>query len=367
MNPKAQIINLLQVPGLGPHRIRGMISTFSLETDFFQLSIKELCSVPDINQKTARSIKEYSRFEFSLGELERARKLNTNIVSFYENSYPQLLQKIYDPPVLLYVRGNSLRQDEDCVAIVGTRTMTEYGKEIAAAISKELTGLGITIVSGLARGVDTTAHRTCVESGGRTIAVFGTGVDRIYPAENKALADKIFERGAIVSEFPFGTKPDAPNFPRRNRVISGLCHATIIIEAGTKSGAILTALNAVDQNREVFAVPGRLTDKQSIGCNRLIRNGAIPFSSVDRLLEHIQSRMNHPLKPVQQSLVLDLTHDEIAILEHLNSDPLHIDDLSAKVGVGVSQLLTSLLQLELKGAVVQLSGKHFVRANNLRI
>ncbi|NOZ74988.1 MAG: DNA-protecting protein DprA [FCB group bacterium] len=367
MNSLEQLLNLLNVPGLGPHRIRSLISAYSLETTIFNLSVQQLCLVPGIDMKLARHIKEYSKFDYGRRELDNARKLDTTIVSFYDNGYPLLLRKIYNPPVLLYVRGNRVPPRGDCVAVVGTRSMTRYGKEVTTGLVKDLTSLGLTIVSGLARGIDTVAHNTCVAAGGRTLAVLGTGVDRIYPAENKKLAQGIMEQGAMISEYPLGTKPDATNFPRRNRIISGLSLGTIIIEAGTKSGAILTALNAVDQNREVFAVPGRITDKQSVGCNRLIRNGAVPVTKVDDILENIEKQLNKPVRPMQQNLELDLNREERFILEKLSHDPIQIDALAEETGIDVIQLLSKLLELELKGAVVQISGKQFLKSGQVFI
>ncbi len=362
MDHRIQLLNLLNVPGLGPYRIRNLLTAFPADTDIFSLSLQQLCQAPGINLNLARHIKEYSKWNFGQDELNNAGKLNTSIVSFYEEEYPQLLRKLYNPPLVLYRRGKPLKFQEDCVAIVGTRSLTRYGAEVTVNLVKGLVAMGITIVSGLARGIDTVAHKTCVEAGGRTIAVLGTGVDRIYPAENRELANAIMEQGALISEFPLGTKPDAQNFPQRNRIISGLCHGTVVVEAGTKSGAILTALNAVDQNREVFAVPGRITDKQSVGCNRLIRNGAIPVAKVDDILAQIESRLVKPVRPVQQSLSLDLTAEEKSILEFIAREPVHIDDLVEKSGWDVTRLLSMLLELELKGAVTQLAGKQFIRS-----
>lgn len=357
----------MNVRGLGPHRIRSLISAFSLETDFFSLSIPELCRVPDIDLKLAQHIKEYSKFDHGSTELYNSRKLNTTIVSFYDKAYPLLLRKIYNPPVLLYVRGNAVSLRGDRIAVVGTRSMTSYGKEVARGLVNDLTALGLTIVSGLARGIDTVAHNACLEAGGRTLAVLGTGVDRIYPAENKKLVQGIMEQGALISEFSLGTKPDAQNFPQRNRIISGLTLGTLVIEAGTKSGAILTALNAVDQNREVFAVPGRITDKQSVGCNRLIRNGAVPVTKIDDILQNIELQLTKPVRPIQQKLELELNGEERLILKHLSHEPIQIDTLAEKTGMDVMQLLSRLLELELKGAVVQISGKQFLLSGQIAL
>jgi len=271
------------VPKIGRYRVRLLVSNMGMDINPFELSIKELCTVNGIDKKSAQQIKNYKDFDFGIQELEAAAKSRISIVSFWDDHYPMLLKKIYNPPVILYCKGQPLQYKEDVVAIVGTRRFTPYGKSVTQKLTSDLISNNITIVSGLARGIDTIAHKTTVEGGGRTISVLGSGMDVMYPAENKKLAEEICKKGTLISEFKLGTKPDRGNFPQRNRIISGLAHATVVVEAGDRSGAILTALNAVDQNRDIFSVPGRITDKQSIGANRLIRNGAYLFTAEKRL------------------------------------------------------------------------------------
>ena len=242
-----------------------------------------------------------------------------------------------------------LQKEMDCIGVVGTRNITPYGKKITLSVVSDMVYSGLVVVSGLARGVDSVAHRKTVSEGGKTIAVLGNGIDFVYPSENKKLSEMIMEKGSVVSEFSIGTQPDAGNFPQRNRIISGLSHGTIVIEAGNRSGAILTALNAMDQNREVFAVPGRLTDKMSVG-------------SGDQILDHIKNQLFSPKDSIQQKMKLHLTKEEHALIDLLEDDPLYIDDIVSKGEMEKTQALTLLLQLELKGAVVQLSGKQFARA-----
>jgi len=357
-----KILNLLKVKGLGPQRVRTIISHFGIEAEIFSLSSEELCAAPNINLKIARAIHSYSDLDFGEKELERANKVGASIVAFWDKDYPTLLKKIYDPPVILYVKGNSLKKEDDCVGVVGTRNITPYGKKVTTSIVSDLVSSDLTIVSGLARGVDSFAHHTAVKAGGKTIAVLENGIDFVYPSENKKLAESICENGSVISEFSIGTNPDAGNFPQRNRIISGLSHGTIVVEAGNRSGAILTALNAVDQNREVFAVPGRLIDKMSVGCNRLIRNGAIPVESSEQILDHITNQLFNPRNPVQQKMKLHLSKEEHALVDLLEDDPKHIDDIVLISDLEITQALTLLLKLELKGAVVQLSGKQFARA-----
>jgi len=327
----------------------------------FELSIKELCTVNGIDKKSAQQIKNYKDFDFGIQELEAAAKSRISIVSFWDDHYPMLLKKIYNPPVILYCKGQ-LQYKEDVVAIVGTRRFTPYGKSVTQKLTSDLISNNITIVSGLARGIDTIAHKTTVEGGGRTISVLGSGMDVIYPAENKKLAEEICEKGTLISEFKLGTKPDRGNFPQRNRIISGLAHATVVVEAGDRSGAILTALNAVDQNRDIFSVPGRITDKQSIGANRLIRNGAIPVYSGEEIIREINPRLFNPVKSVQKHISIELTDDERIIIQNLGQDPVHIDELANSVDMNITALLQILLKLELKNAVQQIGGKQFVRA-----
>jgi len=192
--------------------------------------------------------------------------------------------------------------------------------------------------------------------------VFGSGLDVVYPAENRKLAEQICEKGTIITEFPLGTSPDRGNFPQRNRIISGLCHGTLVVEAGDKSGAILTAFNAVDQSRDVFAVPGRITDKKSRGCNRLIENGAVPVKGADDIIRDINPRMFKPVTGVQKKINFDLSREEKMIFEHLDHDPIHVDDLAKAVNMDISYILQLLLKMELKNAVQQLGGKQFVKA-----
>ena len=284
------------------------------------------------------------------------------MVTYWDDDYPLLLKKIYDAPVLLYIKGEPLKEKEDCVAIVGTRRFTPYGKSATQTIAKDLASRNIAVVSGLARGIDTIAHKTAVQTGGRTLAVLGSGLEVIYPGENRRLAEDICQKGTLISEFPLGTQQDRGNFPRRNRIISDLSHATVVAEAGNRSGAILTALNAVDQNRDVFAVSGRINDPQSVGANRLIRNGATPVSCGAEIIREINPRLFHPLQPVKKSISIKLTDQEQLILEVLGQDPVHINALAQSVDMDITSLLEILLKLELKNAVQQIRGKQFVRA-----
>ena len=359
-NQITAIFNLLSVPKIGSQKVRNLVSKFTKANEIFSLSEQELCSVDGIDQKSAKAIRAFKKFEIGEKLVEKTISSGMKIYSLWDKEYPQLLKKIYDPPVFLFSIGKPLKVKEDAVAIVGTRTSTQYGKRVAKKLATEISSKNVVIVSGLARGIDTVAHTAAVQNQQRTIAVLGSGLDVIYPSENRKLAESIMEKGTIISEFPIGTKPEASNFPKRNRIISGLSHATIVVEAGNKSGAILTALNAVDQNREIFAVPGRIDDKQSLGCIRLIRNGAVPVQNGDQVIQYIENRLFNQITPTQQKIILDLTNEEQSVYKNLSHEPIHIDLLSEKSGIGVTSLLGILLSLELKGAILQIGGKQFI-------
>lgn len=357
----ANLIHLINVPGLGPTRIRVLVETFGSPQNVFKASLRELCQAGSMDMSAAKNVTGYRSSSFAEEQLERAEELHVDFFTFWDNEYPVLLKKIYDPPVLLFAKGSLREPDEDCVAVVGTRKASPYGRKVARDIAHGLATAGLTVVSGLARGVDTVAHQAVLSAGGRTVAVLGNGLDVTYPAENRKLMSSIQEDGVVVSEFPFGTNPDAGNFPRRNRIISGLSHATIVVEAGNRSGALLTAFNAVDQNREVFAVPGRLTDKMSSGCLRLLRHGAIPVESVEQIINILNPKLKRPPKPVQKELRLDLTSDEMNIYSILSHEAKHVDAIVAETKLDPPSVLSLLLSLELKGAITQLGGKQFVR------
>jgi DNA processing protein len=262
------------------------------------------------------------------------------------------------------VKGTLSKQDKYAISIVGTRLPTSYGKVIAEKFAKELAQKGLVIVSGLARGIDTISHWAAVQSSGRTIAVMGSGLDHIYPGENKKLAEKIIEQGALISEFPMGTKPDAVNFPRRNRIISGLALGTIVVEAGLKSGALLTANYALEQNREIFAVPGNINSPKSLGTNQIIKDGAKLISSANDVLIELEPQLKHFLKEDEaksRELPQDLSELEKMLLETLTNVPIHIDKLAKVIGKSTAETLSALLPLEFKDLVKQLPGKLFVR------
>ena len=356
------LLCLSAVPGVGPTRLRALIGRFKTPEAVFKASVRDLVTVEGIDQITARKIKTSTDGGFAKDQLSRLNKHLARVVTFWDSEYPENLRKIYDPPAFLFVKGNLQKEDKYSIGVVGTRSPSAYGKLIAEKICGELAQWGITVVSGMARGIDTLCHWGALKAGGRTVAILGSGLDVIYPNENRGLAKEIVARGALVSEFPMGTEPDAPNFPRRNRIICGMSLGTVVIEAGERSGALLTAAMALEQNREVYAVPGNINSPKSVGTNRLIKEGAKLVQSVEDIFAELGPQLNTHLK--KGKLVepkVSLTAEERKLLESLSEEPLHIDVIAQKNGLPTSRALATLLSLELKDVVKQLAGKVFIR------
>jgi len=357
------LLSLSAVPGVGPNRLRALVSYFEDPAAVLSASPRELIKVNGIDKKTALSI---SRFEdgrkFADQQLARLNRVEGRIVTFWDAEYPDPLKKIFDPPAFLFVLGSITADDIYAIAIVGTRTPTTYGKIIAEKFSTQLAGMGLTIVSGLARGIDTAAHTAALKAGGRTLAVIGSGIDVIYPSENKRLAERISHKGAILSEYEMGAKPDAVNFPRRNRIISGLALGTVIVETTESGGAMITASTALDQNREVFAVPGPITESRSRGTNLLIKEGRAKLvEQVDDIVSELQTKLRPRLRTEEKKIEIPLSLFEKRLFDCLGPEPLHIDAIAAQTGLATSDALVNLLSLEFKGIVKQLPGKMFVR------
>jgi DNA processing protein len=356
---------LSTVPNVGPVRYVSLVKHFGSPEKVLSASEKELAELPDIGPVTASSIRNQVFWDKAEEQQKSAEKNQVRLVTFKDEDYPENLKSIYDSPPFLFVKGEIGKDDRNAVAIVGCRSASTYGKHITEKIGRELAKNGITIVSGLARGIDSIAHLSALKENGRTLAVFGSGLDIIYPPENKKLAEKIASNGAIVSEFFLGTKPEAPNFPRRNRIISGLSLGVVIVEAGAKSGALVTASCALEQNREVFAIPGNLGSKNSEGANALIKQGAKLVTTVEDILEELKITFqgSKPVSsPQTEEDLSHLTEMERNIFKLISDEPFHIDRIATQTSISVPQALTTLLSLELKGLVKQLSGKMFVRS-----
>lgn len=290
--------------------------------------------------------------------IEKVESQGITILTWEDADYPRRLKDIEQPPPVLYVRGRLMEDDFWAVAIVGTRRVTAYGRQVTEEIASFLAANGITIVSGLARGVDAIAHQSALRAGGRTLAVLGSGVDRIYPPEHTRLAQQIIAQGALLSDYPPGTAPEAANFPPRNRIISGLSMATVVVEAGETSGALITAQFAADQGREVFAVPGNILAPQSKGTNRLIAQGARPLLSAQDLLDILNLTRTQEQHQARQ--VLPANDVEASLLAVLSHDPLHVDEICRQTGLPVERVAAALTMMELKGLARQVGGMNFV-------
>lgn len=353
---------MLSIPGVGPRKTLDLIAHFDSLENIFSASYSELSRIPGIKDKTAHAILQDPDEELIAGQSKLIDKYQVQLVTLWDANYPERLKQIYDPPIGLFCRGNMDLLSTDSLGMVGTRTPSTYGKTISSRFSGELARQGLTIVSGAAKGVDTRAHKAALREGGQTIAVLGNGVDRVYPAENRDMYAEIVEKGLLISEFLMGSKPDAQNFPRRNRIISGLSLGTIVIEAAERSGSLITAYFALDQNREVFAVPGPVDSRQSRGTNFLIKQGAKLVDCMEDILEDLGAKYKMGNSQGQQELVIAADPTEQAILKHLtDSEEIHIDELATLAGQTTFALLGVLLQLEMKGLVQQLPGKYFKR------
>lgn len=353
------LLRLYSISGIGSARMRSLLSAFGKPGDVLRAPVQHLIRVTGITRTTAEKIKTRIDDEYLQRQIDYLISNQIDVIPAWYDSYPELLKKIYDPPVVLFVRGKLPAQNQKAIAVVGTRSPSEYGKNITIRLTTDLARAGITIISGLARGVDTVAHRTALQNGACTVAVLGSGHDMLYPRENTNLADQIVASGAVISEFPPGTIPDPGNFPRRNRIVSGLSLGVLVTEAGLKSGAIITAFEALEQNREVFAVPGPISSPKSAGTNRLIKEGAKLVQDIGDIVNELGSSLN--MEMVSAGPQPDLAVDEKHIYDLLSDDPVHIDQLTRRAERMTSEVLSVLLTLELMGLVRQLSGKMFVR------
>ncbi len=292
--------------------------------------------------------------------MEKLERYKVTVLVCEDPDYPSRLKEIYDYPPVLYVRGSPPAENEPCLAIVGTRRPTVYGRQVTEEIVADLARSSITIISGLARGIDSVAHRVALEAGGKTAAVFGSGLDIVYPAENAKLAQAIIEHGALISEHPLGVKPKAENFPLRNRIMSGLSLGVLVVEAGERSGALITAHQAVEQNREVFAIPGSILSPASQGTNRLIQEGAKLVRNCADILQELNLTI-----VVQQAEMKEFSpanEIESAILQQLSSEPSHIDEICRRSGMTVPEVSSTLAMLELKGIARQVGSMNYVLA-----
>ncbi|NLT74814.1 MAG: DNA-protecting protein DprA [Chloroflexi bacterium] len=348
------------VPGIGPVRLRTLLDHFTdLETAWHASAVSLRAS--GLNQGAVEKLL-YLRSRIDLdSELERLQQLGIGVVTWESPDYPRLLREIDQPPALLYVRGSLLPADEFAVAVVGTRNATGYGKTIAERLAGGLAENGVTVVSGLALGIDGVAHRAALDAGGRTIAVLGSGLDYVYPYRHRALASEIVESGALISDYAPGVKPEAHNFPPRNRIISGLSLGTIVVEADRQSGALITLQFALEQGRETFAVPGNIQARTSAGTNDAIQRGEAKLvTSVEDVLNELNLTMIVEHREVAAQVPENA--NEALLLENLGAEAIHVDDLARQTGLPASEVTGTLLMMELKGMVRRVDQMSYVLA-----
>ncbi len=386
------LIHLNLIPGIGNHTIRRLLAAFGSAEKSLAATSEELAQIDGLTPDVRQQLIDGRSHAPLAQELALIEQHQCHIVTINDDAYPPLLKQIHDPPVLLYIIGEFPLQNAPSIAIVGSRSPTGYGKTISHQLSHQLAERGITVVSGFARGIDTCVHRGALEAGGHTIAVFGCGLSIIYPETNRALATEIIESGALISEFPMTMPPRGNNFPRRNRVISGLTLGTLVVEASDRSGSLITARHAAEQGREVFAVPGQIFSNVSRGTHSLINQGATLINSVDDLLDALPqdytkilggespepTRQPPPSKrpdkavrpqsaeeksaPVPQPKAeLNLTPDEQTVLSTMDASSIHIDQIARVTQLPIGKVSSLLVMLELKGVVQQLPGKQFVK------
>lgn len=354
---RAYLIALSQVTHIGPVRLGRLRDRFDSLDLAWNADERELQQVLD--ERTCRAVLAARVKVDPTALLERIDRAGARVITVLDDGYPRILREIPGPPPVLYYRGTLPLDTEPTVAIVGTRRATPYGRDATTRIASELASAGVTIVSGLAKGIDGFAHRAAIDAGGKTIAVMASGVDIIYPPEHRQLAERVVESGALVSDYPPGTKPDAPNFPARNRIISGLSLATVVVEAPSRSGALITVGFAADQGRDVYAVPGSILSGASEGTNRLLRQGATPLTSAADLLDDLHlAPAAQQEEPAQTAF--PITDEERAIYALVTAEPQHIDELAYSAGLTISQASALMTMLELKGLVANAGAQHFV-------
>jgi DNA processing protein len=349
-----------RVRGIGPLRLRALLDAYGSIERAWHASAEQL-SGAGLDSRSVKNLVQ-ARSDLDLGrEMERIDAVGAHVLTWESPDYPRLLLQTHAPPPVLYVKGVLREEDAWAVAVVGTRRASTYGREVTRRLAGALARNGITVVSGLARGIDGVAHRAALEARGRTIAVFGCGIGRVYPAEHRKLATQIAANGALVSDYPLGTRPEGRNFPPRNRIISGLSLGVLVTNAGKSSGALITAEFAAEQGRDVFAVPGSILTQGSVGTNRLIQDGAKLVTGVEDILEELNLTMVAEQTKARQVLPEDET--EAALLNYLSADPTHVDELQQRVDLPISQVTSTLALMELKGMVRQVGGMKYIVAH----
>ena len=366
MEPHEALVALNLIEHVGPVRVRQLLEHFGDAPAILRASRAQLLQVRGIGEDTAESIGAWEKTIDLSAELKRIADSGCRIVTQADPEYPEPLRQIYDPPIVLYVKGNLSAKDKNAVAMVGSRMTTHYGLEVARKLAYQLAYLGVTVVSGGARGIDTAAHQGALTGKGRTIAVLGTGINLVTPPENAKLFEQIAASGALITQFPFNRPGDKQSFPIRNRIIAGMTLGTVVVEANLTSGALITANFAVEYGRQVFAVPGRIDSPRSKGCHDLIKKGAKLCEGAEDILsefEYLFPPSNRPPSPGETGVLpaIELSPSEQKVYDLLSNEEIGIDDVTRQSGLPSSAVSVALLGLEMKRAVKQLPGKLFVR------
>lgn len=369
MTEKELLIVLNCIPDIGFIRFNNLIKRFGAVKDIFSATKAELEKVEQIGPKVSSAIINCDKDKALGREMKLVERCGAKVISYFDSGYPANLKEIYDPPIVLYVKGAFTDEDGYSIGIVGSRRASRYGLQTAQRLGCELAERGFTVVSGLARGIDAAGHKGALKAKGRTIAVLGSGLSNIYPEEHMKLADEIAKAGAVVSEFPMATEPYKDNFPRRNRIISGLSLGVIVVEAAKNSGALITTDFALEQGRELFAVPGQAQAATASGTNMLIRQGAKLVESADDVIEELGDMIKGRMKAAasegrgekMSKTASALNRTEAKIFETLSDAPVSIDEIVDETELPVTEAMSCLTKLELKGIVARLPGKSYVR------
>ena len=368
MDSKEALIALNMCDHVGPVRVRQLLEYFDDPVQIVRSTRTQLLSTPGIGEDTADSIANWENKIDLAGELRRIEQYGCHVLTQEDEAYPDLLKQIYDPPLVLYVKGKLLPQDKNGVALVGSRQTTHYGNDVARKLGYQLAYVGVTVVSGGARGIDTAAHQGALSAKGRTIAVLGTGLNIVFPAENGELFERISAHGAVMTQFPFNRPADKQSFPIRNRIVAGMTLGTVVVEANLTSGALITANMAVDYGRQIFAVPGRIDSPRSKGCHELIKKGAKLCEGPEDILsefEYLFPGTNRPIAENNAPLLPAITLSEVdqRVFEAISVEESSIDEIIRRSQLPSSTVSVSLFGLEMKRLVRQLPGKMFVRNN----
>jgi DNA processing protein len=366
MESREALVALNLIDGIGPVRARSLLEHFGDAPTILRASRARLLQVRNIGEETAEAIVQWEKTIELAAELKRIEEFGCQILTQSDAEYPELLRQIYDPPLVLYVKGKLLPKDKNSVAIVGSRMTTHYGQETARRLAYQLGYVGVTVVSGGARGIDSAAHQGALNAKGRTIAVLGTGINLVFPPENAKLYEQIAENGAILTQFPFNRPGDRQSFPIRNRIVAGMTLGTVVVEANLTSGALITSNFANEYGRQVFAVPGRIDSPRSKGCHDLIKKGAKLCEGAEDILsefEYLFPPSNRPPGPAETGVLpaLELGPNEQRVYDALSSEERSIDEVIRQSGLPASAVSVALLSLEMKRVIRQLPGKLFVR------